>query len=199
MILHRQLPGSTGRGQAASVGTVPSLLAARARSDPDQVALTVDGVGDLTFAAWLQRSHALAGRLTNRVDPRLTMATGFACLIGAQFMMSGFDIVMDRGPIVIDRKLKDVPPIGVVTGSLIVATILYAPFVPLLWPTHTTSVALASVAGLGVVCTAAAFMKTSGKTSSQSAKTPKTPNAPRRRAAYMAHISAPYSPRQEAG
>jgi acyl-CoA synthetase (AMP-forming)/AMP-acid ligase II len=45
---------------------VPALLAARARSDPDQVALTVDGVGDLTFAAWQQRSRALAGRLAGR-------------------------------------------------------------------------------------------------------------------------------------
>jgi DHA2 family multidrug resistance protein len=43
----------------------------------------------------------IAGRLTNHVDPRLTMASGFACLIGAQFMMSGFDIVMDRGPIIV--------------------------------------------------------------------------------------------------
>ena len=43
----------------------------------------------------------IVGRLTNRVDSRVTMATGLACLIAAQFMMSGFDVVMDRGPIVI--------------------------------------------------------------------------------------------------
>ncbi len=107
-----------------------------------------------------------------RLDTRrmLGLAIGFAgvaALVGLDVELSDFAAVAALalaslgyaiGPIVIDRKLKDVPPIGVVTGSLIVATILYAPFVPLLWPTHTTSVALASVAGLGVVFTAAAFM-----------------------------------------
>jgi hypothetical protein len=32
------------------------------------------------------------------------------------------------GPIIINRKLADVPPMGVITGSLILATLLYAPF-----------------------------------------------------------------------
>ena len=35
------------------------------------------------------------------------------------------------GPIIINRKLADLPPIGVVTASLIVAAVLYAPFVDL--------------------------------------------------------------------
>ncbi len=43
----------------------------------------------------------IASRLINRIDSRIIMASGLACLIGAQFMMSGFDIVMDRGPIVL--------------------------------------------------------------------------------------------------
>src|SRR5262252_7707919 len=38
------------------------------------------------------------------------------------------------GPIIIDRKLKNAPPIGVITGSLILATLIYAPFAPFLWP-----------------------------------------------------------------
>ena len=62
------------------------------------------------------------------------------------------------GPIIIDRKLKDVPPLAVVAGSLLAATLLYAPFVPMLWPAQVTSGALASVAGLGVFCTAIAFL-----------------------------------------
>ena len=38
------------------------------------------------------------------------------------------------GPIIIDRKLNDVPAIGVITASLILATVIYAPFAPFLWP-----------------------------------------------------------------
>lgn len=62
------------------------------------------------------------------------------------------------GPIVVSRKLSDVPPLGVVTGSLIVATLLYLPFAPLLWPSHIPADAGWSVLGLAVVCTAVAFL-----------------------------------------
>jgi len=62
------------------------------------------------------------------------------------------------GPIIIDRKLKDVPSIGVVTASLILATLIYAPFAPFLWPSQVTPAAVGSVIGLGVLCTAAAFL-----------------------------------------
>src|SRR5687767_11972729 len=62
------------------------------------------------------------------------------------------------GPIIVDRKLKDVPAIGVVTASLIVATLLYAPFAPMVWPEHIPASAAWSVVGLSVLCTAAAFL-----------------------------------------
>jgi drug/metabolite transporter (DMT)-like permease len=62
------------------------------------------------------------------------------------------------GPIIIDRKLQDVPSIGVVTASLILATLIYAPFAPFLWPSQVTAAAAGSVIGLGVLCTAAAFL-----------------------------------------
>jgi drug/metabolite transporter (DMT)-like permease len=62
------------------------------------------------------------------------------------------------GPIIIDCKLKDVPAIGVITASLILATIIYAPFMPMLWPAHFVAKAAWSVVGLGVLCTAGAFM-----------------------------------------
>ena len=61
------------------------------------------------------------------------------------------------GPIIIDRKLNDVPAIGVITASLILATVIYAPFAPFLWPETFSTQAVASVVGLGVLCTAAAF------------------------------------------
>ncbi|HEY6126467.1 MAG TPA: DMT family transporter [Steroidobacteraceae bacterium] len=62
------------------------------------------------------------------------------------------------GPIIIDRKLSDVPAIGVITASLMLGTLIYAPFVPFLWPETFSAPAVASVIGLGVLCTAAAFM-----------------------------------------
>ena len=62
------------------------------------------------------------------------------------------------GPIIIDRKLKDVPAIGVITASLILATLIYAPFMPMLWPEHFVAKAAWSVVGLGVLCTAGAFL-----------------------------------------
>ena len=62
------------------------------------------------------------------------------------------------GPIIIDRKLKDVPAIGVITASMILATLIYAPFAPFLWPTEFNTEAVGSVIGLGVLCTAVAFL-----------------------------------------
>lgn len=62
------------------------------------------------------------------------------------------------GPIIIDRKLKDVPAVGVITASLIVASLIYLPFAPFLLPESVSAAAGASVVGLGVLCTAAAFI-----------------------------------------
>jgi drug/metabolite transporter (DMT)-like permease len=92
---------------------------------------------------------------------------GVALLVGldihfADFSAVGMTIIVSLcyaiGPIIIDRKLKDVPAIGVITGSLIVATAIYAPFAPFLWPETVPAEAAWSVVGLGVLCTAAAFM-----------------------------------------
>jgi drug/metabolite transporter (DMT)-like permease len=62
------------------------------------------------------------------------------------------------GPIIIDRKLKDVPAIGVITASLILATFIYLPFAPFLLPGSVSLAAGSSLVGLGVLCTAAAFV-----------------------------------------
>lgn len=92
---------------------------------------------------------------------------GVALLVGLDIDLSDFGAVAATmltalgyaiGPIIIDRKLKDVPALGVITGSLILATVMYAPFAPFLWPDHFHAGAAWSVVGLGVLCTAAAFM-----------------------------------------
>ena len=62
------------------------------------------------------------------------------------------------GPIIISRKLSDLPSIGVVTASLIVAALVYAPFLPLAGPPNLTVPAVVSVVVLSVFCTAIAFL-----------------------------------------
>ncbi|MEP6562896.1 MAG: DMT family transporter [Nakamurella sp.] len=62
------------------------------------------------------------------------------------------------GPIIINRRLADLPPIGVITASLIVATVLYAPFSVWLWPARISAPAAWSIVGLAVICTAVAFL-----------------------------------------
>ena len=62
------------------------------------------------------------------------------------------------GPIIVNRKLRDAPPLGVIAGSLALATLLYAPLAVTTWPAHPTMGAIASIAGLGVLCTATAFL-----------------------------------------
>ncbi|MEV0249676.1 DMT family transporter [Nocardia sp. NPDC050712] len=62
------------------------------------------------------------------------------------------------GPIIIARSLTDLPPMGVVTASLLLAAIIYAPIAVLRRPEHYPADATWSVAGLAVLCTALAFL-----------------------------------------
>jgi len=107
-----------------------------------------------------------------RLEPRrmLGLGLGFAgvaLLVGLDIHFADFGAVLATivvslcyaiGPIIIDRKLKDVPAIGVITASMILATLIYAPFAPFLWPAEFTAPAVGSVIGLGVLCTAVAFL-----------------------------------------
>ncbi|HEX5497007.1 MAG TPA: DMT family transporter [Mycobacteriales bacterium] len=92
---------------------------------------------------------------------------GVACLVGLDLRLDDLVAVgavmltvagYSFGPIIISRRLSGLPPIGVVTASLVTASALYAPFVGWLWPHHLTAPAAWSVLGLGVVCTAVAFL-----------------------------------------
>ncbi|GAB2649330.1 DMT family transporter [Nocardia goodfellowii] len=62
------------------------------------------------------------------------------------------------GPIIINRSLADLPPMGVVTASLMLAAIIYAPMAALRRPAHYPADASWSVVGLAVICTALAFL-----------------------------------------
>jgi drug/metabolite transporter (DMT)-like permease len=63
------------------------------------------------------------------------------------------------GPIVLSRRLSDMPALGVVTASLVLTMVAYAPFAVTHWPAKTPSAhVLESVVGLAVICTALAFL-----------------------------------------
>ena len=92
---------------------------------------------------------------------------GVACLVGLDIKFDDLTAVgavmlvaigYAVGPIIINRQLADLPPIGVITASLIVATVLYAPFSVWLWPDRISAPAAWSIVGLAVICTAAAFL-----------------------------------------
>jgi drug/metabolite transporter (DMT)-like permease len=62
------------------------------------------------------------------------------------------------GPMLIARKLADLPTLGVVAASLGLTAIGYAPVAAAQWPTHLSAKVIWSVLGLALVCTALAFM-----------------------------------------
>jgi drug/metabolite transporter (DMT)-like permease len=63
------------------------------------------------------------------------------------------------GPVIVQRTLADVPALGVIAASLALTAVVYAPVSAFTFPSETPSGrALASLAGLAVVCTALAFV-----------------------------------------
>jgi drug/metabolite transporter (DMT)-like permease len=63
------------------------------------------------------------------------------------------------GPLIANRKLADLPPVAVNTVCLGATAVIYAPFAALTWPHSRPSVqVLLALAGLGVICTATAFL-----------------------------------------
>jgi drug/metabolite transporter (DMT)-like permease len=117
----------------------------------------------------------LTGKLTlghEKLRPRRAAALfvgflGVAALVGLDVRFSDWLAVLAIvlaslgfavGPVIVSRKLRDAPTLGVIMGSLMLATTLYAPFAAFLWPAHATPAAVASVVGLSVICTATAFL-----------------------------------------
>jgi drug/metabolite transporter (DMT)-like permease len=63
------------------------------------------------------------------------------------------------GPIILARKLSELPALDVVVASLVLSAIAYAPLAASRWPSSVPSGrVLLSVVGLAVVCTAIAFL-----------------------------------------
>lgn len=76
--------------------------------------------------------------------------------IGAVFLVAvGYAVA----PMLADRRLKEVPTLGVISVSLSAVALVYLPFAVLQAPAHLPHAnVLASILGLGAVCTALAFI-----------------------------------------
>lgn len=108
----------------------------------------------------------------DRLGPRriaglLIGLAGVALLVGLDVHVGDFVAILQIlgvvigyaiGPIIISRQLADLPPIGVITASLIIASVVYAPFAVALRPSSVSQAAIGSVVVLAVVCTAGAFL-----------------------------------------
>ena len=100
----------------------------------------------------------------------LTGTVGVAALVGLD--VGGSDLVgvaevavvvvgYAIGPVILARRMSDLPGTGVVAVSLAITAIVYVPLVPLLgsWPRSLPSAAaIGSIVTLAVVCSAAAFL-----------------------------------------
>jgi drug/metabolite transporter (DMT)-like permease len=75
------------------------------------------------------------------------------------FEVLGTALCYAIGPLIAARKLKDVSTLAVTGAALALTTIVYLPPAVVTWPTQVPSPqVLAALAGLGLVCTALAFV-----------------------------------------
>lgn len=105
---------------------------------------------------------------TRRLTGLLVGFVGVATLVGFDLSGGSLGAVGEiavvtvgyaLGPMIIARRLRGVPAVGVVAASLVLTAIAYAPVGILQLPHHAPSLQVVlAVAGLGVVCTALAFL-----------------------------------------
>lgn len=77
---------------------------------------------------------------------------------GALVEMAVVAIGYAVAPVIMARRLADLPSIPVVAAALLLAAVGYLPYAVLHWPHSITAKAGWSVLGLGIVCTALAFV-----------------------------------------
>src|SRR5579859_3095813 len=137
----KHLPSSTTGLLVAAVPIFAALLAWLTR-DGDQ----------LSLVRWAGLAVGLAG-VAVLAGPDAVHGDTLPVL---EVLLTAFGYAL--GPWIANRKLADVPPVAVNTACLGAAALVYAPFAALTWP-HKVPAAnvLLSLAGLGVICTAAAF------------------------------------------
>jgi drug/metabolite transporter (DMT)-like permease len=78
--------------------------------------------------------------------------------LGAVLEMALVAVGYAVAPVIMARRLADLPSIPVVAASLLLTAIGYLPYAATHWPTSVGAKVAWSVIGLGVVCTAVAFV-----------------------------------------
>jgi drug/metabolite transporter (DMT)-like permease len=79
--------------------------------------------------------------------------------VPAMAAVGGVAVCYAVGPVILQRWLQDVPAMGVITASLAVTAVVYAPIAAFSVPEQVPSAeAIGSVIGLAVVCTSLAFV-----------------------------------------
>ncbi|MGD0603337.1 MAG: EamA family transporter [Streptosporangiaceae bacterium] len=138
----RRLPSSTSGLLIAAVPIISALLALATRGGDRLTPLRWTGLAiGLAGVALLAGPGAGRGDALSVAEVLLT-ALGYA-----------------TGPLIANRKLAALPPVAVNAACLSAAAVVYAPFAALTWPRTLPSVqVLGALAGLGVICTAAAFL-----------------------------------------
>jgi len=137
----KHLPSSTTGLMVAAVPIFAALLAWLTR-DGDQ----------LTLIRWAGLAVGLGG-VAVLAGPDAGHGDTLPVL---EVLLTAFGYAL--GPWIANRKLADLPPVAVNTVCLGAAAVIYAPLAALTWPHKMPAVnVLLSLAGLGVICTAAAF------------------------------------------
>jgi drug/metabolite transporter (DMT)-like permease len=137
----RHLPSSTSGLLIAAVPIFSALLALTYQGD------RLTPVRWAGLAIGLAGVAVLAGRGAGKGD----------ALSVVQVLLTALGYAI--GPLIANRKLADLPPVAVNAACLGAAAVVYAPFAALTWPKAVPSVqVLGALAGLGVICTAAAFL-----------------------------------------
>jgi drug/metabolite transporter (DMT)-like permease len=127
------------------VASVPILVAVLAR--------LTGGTDRLSAVRWAGLLIGLAG-VGLLVGPGT--ASGDAGSVGEVLLVA---LCYATGPLIISRKLADLPPLAMTAACLAFASVVYAPFAAVAWPAALPSAkVLAAIAGLAVVCTAVAFL-----------------------------------------
>jgi drug/metabolite transporter (DMT)-like permease len=124
---------------------------------------TVPLIGAVMYRAFGVADHFDARRLTGL----FVGFAGVAALVGLDIASSDalgiaetlvVALCYATGPILISRRLADLPAIGVITASLVVTAVLYTPAGIATMPASLSGETIGSVAVLAVVCTAVAFL-----------------------------------------
>lgn len=127
------------------VASVPILVAVLGR--------LTGGTDRLTPVRWTGLLVGLAGvgLLAGPGTPG-----GDAAAVGEVLLVA---LCYATGPLIVSRKLADLPPLAMTAACLAFASVVYAPLAALTWPDALPSAkVLAAIAALAVVCTAIAFV-----------------------------------------